>query len=97
MRKSLLVCPFKVLSKSPVSNYHIFIEPSSEEVANCVYCGWNAIDVTVALWPAMVNLAGVFGKYKSSMFIFLFPTGPPPLANSSSRLCTFYSSVDIFF
>ena len=97
VKKSLLVCPFNVRSKSPVSNYHILIDPSSEEVANWVYWGWNAIDVTVALWPAIVNFAGVFGKYKSSMFMFLFPTGPPPLANSSSRLCTFSSRVDIFF
>jgi len=35
--------------------------PSSDEVASCVYCGWNAMDVILLLCPFSSNFGGVFG------------------------------------
>lgn len=94
----VLVWPFKLRSKSPVSIYHILMVPSSDAEAIWVNCGWNANELIVDLCPFSSNFAGIFGMYISSILIFAacLPA-PPPLANSSSRLCTFYYKFVIFF
>ena len=51
IRNRILVCPRRVRSRSPVSNYQIFIVPSSELVASVEYWGWKASAVILDLCP----------------------------------------------
>jgi len=51
LKNRILVCPRRVRSRSPVSNYQIFIVPSSELVASVEYWGWKASAVILDLCP----------------------------------------------
>lgn len=55
------MCPRRVRSRSPVSNYQILMVPSSELVASVEYCGWKASAVMFDLCPLSSNLGGVMG------------------------------------
>ena len=47
------------------------MDPSSEEVANCVNCGWNAIEVILLLCPFISYLGGCLSMNKSEALVLV--------------------------
>lgn len=88
------VCPFRVLSYSPVSKSHTFIVASSEADTIMLKMGWKITRLTVARWPDSLNFSGWRGIH--SVGVRLAFVGAPSI-NSFSVSLSFDSSSITFF